>query len=173
MSMFFEILKSINNPNQQGSVDQLGSIMQTVQQLGSGNGLDANTIQQVISSLGSQVAPGLAKEAVGGGLNLENIIGQVAGGGSAMSALSSFLTPELQQQILQGISTKTGLDSGTLQTLLPKLLPVVMGLLNFGANKSGGGGVNSVLTAFLDSNSDGQTDLGDVIKFAGRFLNPA
>jgi len=41
-----------------------------------------------------------------------------------------------------------------------------------GASTSGVGGSNSLLNTFLDSDRDGDTDLGDVFKFANRFLNP-
>ena len=38
MSLFFDVLSAINNPNQQGSVEQLGSVVESLQQLASRQG---------------------------------------------------------------------------------------------------------------------------------------
>ncbi|HEY9736123.1 MAG TPA: hypothetical protein V6D06_07565, partial [Trichocoleus sp.] len=43
----------------------------------------------------------------------------------------------------------------------------------YGCGQTGAGSGNSLLNAFLDSDRNGRTELGDVVKFAGRFLNPA
>jgi hypothetical protein len=83
------------------------------------------------------------------------------------------LTGPLQSQIVGGLASKTGLDSNMLQGIVPKLLPVVMGLLNMGKPTGSMGGGNPLLKAFLDGNGDGNTDLGDVFKFANRFTNPS
>jgi hypothetical protein len=58
-------------------------------------------------------------------------------------------------------------NASAIQSMLPALLPAIMGLLNMGAGKTGG--TNSLLSAFMG----GGNDLGDVFKFANRFLNPA
>lgn len=47
-----------------------------------------------------------------------------------------------------------------------------MGLLSIGAKPGMAGGGNALLNAFLNSGGSGTTDLGTVMKFAGRFLNP-
>jgi hypothetical protein len=60
--------------------------------------------------------------------------------------------------------------------LVPALIPVVLRMLNMGKAQTSVGQIasNPLLTSFLgDANQDGSTDLGDVMKFAGRFLNPA
>ena len=94
-----------------------------------------------------------------------------AGTNVGAGALQSFLTPQLQQQIIQGVAQKTGLGTSTLETLVPSLLPAVMGFLNMGASTSGAQGANPVLNAFLDAGQGGNSDLGDVVKLANRFLN--
>ncbi|UBF26350.1 DUF937 domain-containing protein [Kovacikia minuta CCNUW1] len=171
MSVFFEILSAINNPNQQGSIDQLSQVVHSVQQLGAEQGISSSTLQTVLSSLGGLLAPALKQQgAVAGGLPLDNLT-ELAGAGMGAGVLSSFLTPELQQQIVQAIAQKTGLPAGTLQSLLPGLISAVTGFLSMGAGKSGVPGSNPVLSAFLDSDRDGDIDLGDAFKFATRFLN--
>jgi hypothetical protein len=185
MSMFMEILKSINNPNQPASVDQLGSVLNTVQQLGGNSGLKPEMLQTVISGLGGAVLPALKQQQAAGGDGLTAMLGQLAGNsgmlgnlggmlggnaGGASSALSALLPPQVQQQVIQGLAQKTGLNASMLESLVPTLLPAVMGFLNLGAGKPGSNQPNPVLTAFLDANGDGATDLGDVLKFASRFL---
>ena len=172
MGLFFEMLSAINNPNQQGSVDQLSTLMNTVQQLGASRGVDASTMQTVMSTLGEFILPALKQQnATTDGQSLNNLVGQSAGTNAGAGALQSFLTPQLQQQIIQGIAQKTGLGTSTLETLVPSLLPAVMGFLNMGANTSGDRGANPVLNAFLDAGQGGNSDLGDVFKLANRFLN--
>jgi hypothetical protein len=54
---------------------------------------------------------------------------------------------------------------------LPLLIPVVLKFLQQGNTKQTGAGRNSVLSTFLDSDGDGDTDIGDAMSIAGRFLN--
>jgi hypothetical protein len=179
MGLFFDVLSAINNPNQNANVDQLSSITNTVQQVAASHNIEPSTMQTIMSSLGGALRPALRQQASSGGIG--NMLGQLAagqmaGGGGGLGALSSFLTPQLQQQIAQTISQRTGLGAGTIQTMLPALIPVVMQLLNMGAPKSSMGATgmaaNPLLASFLDSDRDQDVDLGDVFKFAGRFLNP-
>ncbi|MBF1999646.1 MAG: DUF937 domain-containing protein [Synechococcales cyanobacterium M58_A2018_015] len=173
MGLFFEVLSAINNPNQQASVDQLSSITNTVQQLAASRGIEPSTMQTVLSGLGSALRPAMQQQARGGG-SLENLMGQLTGASGGLGALSSFLPPQMQQQLVQGIAQKTGISAGTLEGMLPTLIPVVMNLLKMGNSTSGGGiGSNPLLRTFLDSDNDQDVDLGDVFKFANRFLTPA
>lgn len=174
MGLFYEVLSAINNPNQQASVGQLGSIMNTVQQASAGHGLDASALQSIASLAGNYLRPALQQQGAtaGAGNLLGGLMGQVAGTNPSLAALNSFLPPQLQQQMIQGIAQKTGLNATVIAGILPTLIPAVLGLLNMGAPKPGAQGSNPLLGAFLDSDRDGDTDLGDVLKFAGRFLNP-
>jgi hypothetical protein len=174
MSLFFDVLSSINNPNQGGSVQQLGQLTNTVNDLSKTNGLNPSAMQGIMSSLGPVLRPALQEQMKGDSNVLENMMGQVTGGGDVglgAGGLGSMLTGPLQSQVVSGIAAKTGLDSNMLQGIVPKLLPVVMGLLSMG--KPTGGGSNPLVKAFLDADRDGDTDLGDVFKFANRFMNPA
>jgi len=53
--------------------------------------------------------------------------------------------------------------------LVGSLAPLLLKFLNLGSSSQGVGS-NPILTTFLDSNHDGNVDLGDALKFAGRFL---
>ncbi|PSB01591.1 DUF937 domain-containing protein [Merismopedia glauca] len=170
MGLFFEILSAINNPNQNGSVDQLSTVMNGLQQVG-GDRIDPNTMQTVLSTVGGFLAPSLKQQMLGGALPVDGILSQLTGGNIGSGLLSSILTPQLQQQIAQAVAQKTGMDATMIQTMLPSIVPAVLGFFKMGEATPGSGASNSVLQAFLDSDRDGDTDLGDVFKFAGRFLN--
>lgn len=171
MGLFFEVLSAINNPNQQGSAEQLGSLMNSVQQLGAGRGINAPTLQTALSAVGSFIQPALKQHATGDDRSLNQMVSQLADSTAGTGALQSVLTPQLQQQMIQMVSQRTGLSDNTLQSLLPGLLSTAVGFLNMGANKPGVPGSNPVLSAFLNSDRESDTDLGTVFKFASRFLD--
>ena len=78
----------------------------------------------------------------------------------------------MQEQLLQGVMQKVGLNSEQAQGLLNNLMPMLLQFLHLGAPAPGSsGGGNPLMSAFLDSDHDGDVDLGDAFKFAGRFLN--
>ncbi|TVP70161.1 MAG: DUF937 domain-containing protein [Leptolyngbya sp. LCM1.Bin17] len=174
MSLFFNVLSSINNPNQQGSIDQLSSVMNSVQQLTASQGLKQDQMASVLNSLGGALQPALKQQsATMGGGQMDGLIGQLANAGGSLTGLQSAIPPQMQQQLIQSVAQKSGLNAGMVQAMLPKLLPMVMGLLGMGAAKPGATqGGNALLDAFLNSGSGNSTDLGTVMKFAGRFLNP-
>ena len=165
MGLFFDVLSAINNPNQSGSVEQLSTLTNSVQQMGAGNGLNASTLQTALSTIGGLLLPVLKQQSAAPG----GMLNQVADAGAG--SLPSFLTPQLQQQIVQAIAQKTGLNAAMLQPLLPGLISTAMGFLNMGASKPGVPGGNPLLNTFLEGDRDGSNDLGDVLKFANRFIN--
>ncbi|MBD2230130.1 DUF937 domain-containing protein [Phormidium tenue] len=172
MSLFFDVLSSINNPNQQGNIDQLSSVMTAVQQLASSQGMSHDQIVSILNALGGTLQPTLKQQAATLGTGqLEGMLGKLSGSGGA-AALAAAIPPQMQQQMIEAVAQKSGLNAGTIQTMLPKLLPVVIGLLGMGAAKPGAvSGGNPLLRTFLDSGASNSTDLGTVVKFAERFLN--
>lgn len=173
MSLFFNVLSSINNPNQQGSVDQLSSVVGSLQDLASSQGIDNSQMVTMLNALGGALQPVLKDQAgaLGGAGQLEGVLSKLAGSGS-MAMLQAAIPPQIQQEIIQSVAQKTGVNAGMIQSMLPKLLPVITGLLGMGSTKPGVAGKNSLLDAFLNSSGQGNaTDLGTVMKFANRFLN--
>lgn len=194
MGLFYDILSSINDPNREGSVEQLGSIVNNVQQLADNYGVDASTMQTVISTVGKQMRSALTQESSGGTQQLGDLLGNMAGSGIGqlgqgqlgnlgdlvgggnfnMAAIESLIPAQLRQQMVLGIAQKTGMNMDSIKDMLPTLIPTVLNLLKMGAGNSGAPNINNpLLQSFLDSDGDGDTDMGDVLKFANRFLNPA
>ena len=197
MGLVFDILSSINNPQQQGSVDQLSTLLGGVSKLAATQGLDANGTQSLLSNVGGVVRSLLKdKAATTGTGDLENLIGQAASdnvlgnlvgqlaGGTGVgnllgkvlggnAALESLFPDGVQEQISQTVAQRSGLGPSVIKSLLPALLPIVLGLLKMGSGKQGGLPTkNGILNAFLDSDRDGDVDLGDAFKFGMLFLNP-
>jgi Bacterial protein of unknown function (DUF937) len=192
MGVFFELLSAINNPEQKANVNQLSQVTNTIQQLTKSNGIDPAMAESIMSVVGENLRSAMQQQGDsprdrGGSSQLSNLIGQVAGGNNPLSgaigslgggnlgvgAIQSMIPPQIQQQMIEGLVKKTGLSANVAQSILPALLPAVFNLLQMGASKSGTQGANNpVLNAFLDSNNSGGADLGDVLKFANRFLNP-
>jgi len=197
MGLIFDVLSSINNPQQQGSVDQLSTLLGGVSKLAATQGLDANGTQSLLSNVGGVVRSLLKdKAATTGTGDLENLIGQAASdnvlgnlvgqlaGGTGVgnllgkvlggnAALESLFPDGVQEQISQTVAQRSGLGPSVIKSLLPALLPIVLGLLKMGSGKHGGVPTkNGILNAFLDSDRDGDVDLGYAFKFGMRFLNP-
>lgn len=170
MGLFFDVLSAINNPNQQGSVSQLESITGALQQVSSSQGIPPGALQSVVSQLGPLLLPALKQQGAGG---LGSVLSQLGAAGGTATALQALFPPAAQQQFAQVISQKTGISSTVILSALPVVIPAVLSLLNMGSGKPGTTVDNPLLSSFLDGNGDGSTDLGDVFKFANRFLNPA
>jgi hypothetical protein len=86
------------------------------------------------------------------------------------SAIGNLFTPQLQQQMVQTVSQKTGISSSVLQMAIPLLIPVVLNVFKMGGGSSGKLDTNSLLSTFLQGD---RADLGQVMQYADRFLNPA
>lgn len=173
MSLFDQIMSAVANPQQQASTNQLGSILGVAQQLAGNQGIDPNMTQTVMSLLGGYVRSSLQnQQATQGSGHVQSLVNQFAGLGSNPQAVSALFPGGAQQQVSENISQQTGLNAGTIQSMLPVLVPLVLNLLQSGSVQQGGQSAgNPVLNAFLDADRDGDVDVGDVMGMAGRFLN--
>jgi hypothetical protein len=78
-----------------------------------------------------------------------------------------FGAPQIQQ-IVQEVERRTGLSSGTVQAMLPILVPIVLKFLQTGTSTTPSQGSNPVLNTFLDADGDGDVDIADALRMAGR-----
>lgn len=172
MGLFDQIMNAIDNPNQQGSTSQLDDILNTVQQLSNSTGTNPSTMQSALGMVGNYVRSALQeKQANYGNEQAQAVVNQYSGTSPNPQAVASLFSPVMQQQVANAIAQRTGLDTGMVQQLLPLLVPLVLNLLQIGANaqnpQTGG---NSVLNSFLDSDGDGDVDITDAMHMAFRYL---
>lgn len=180
MGMFDIIAGAIANPSTQGSNSQVASILGAVQQIaGQQQGLNTAASPALMSTVGSFVRSSLQqKRQTQGNSAVESLINQFAGTSPNANAVQALFNRGQQEQVAGAVSQKTGMTSQAVIALLPVLVPLVLNLLKTGASKtesaagsSGGNlGGNPVLSAFLDSDRDGDVDLGDIMSHASRFL---
>jgi Bacterial protein of unknown function (DUF937) len=172
MSLFEQILSAVSNPQQQASADQLGNILGVAQQLSSNYNIDPEMTQTALSVVGGYVRSALQEQqSAAGSDQVQSLVNQFSGLGSNPQSVNALFSPAQQQQVANEISQRTGLNAGTIEALLPVLIPLVLNLLHGGANTQGDQSSNPVLNAFLDANQDGSLDMGDVMGLAGQFLS--
>jgi hypothetical protein len=172
MGLFDQILGAVANPNQQGSLGQLGGIINTVNQLSDRTGADPSTIQSVLSIVGGQVRSALQnKQATDGNEATQTLVNEYAGTSPNPQAVDSLFSSDMQQQVAEVAAQRTGLDTGMIQQLLPLAVPLVLKFLQSGANaQNPQAGGNPVLNSFLDADGDGDVDIADALQMASRYM---
>lgn len=172
MSLFDQILSAIDNPNQQASPDQLDHVLAGVQQVSGQYGVSPSVTQMLLTMVGNQVRSSLQQRRNSQSMEqTQATVNQYSGTTPNTQAVQELLSPMQQQQLTQSAAQQTGLNAGTIQAMLPILVPLVLNLLQSGASTHGPQSVNPILNTFLDSNQDGTVDMGDVVGLAGRFLS--
>lgn len=172
MGLFDQVVSAINDPDKQASAAQIGQVFSAVQQMGQQSNTSPDAMQTAASVLGSYMRSSLQETRNNqGDAAVQALVQQGTQSGLAGQVLGQLLNSGQQAQVVQAISQKTGMNSQQIQAMLPMLVPVVMQMLNSGANRQGAasGGNNPVLSAFLDADGDGDVDMGDMLKMAGRF----
>jgi hypothetical protein len=171
MGLFDQVLGAIANPNQQASPGQIGEILSTVNQLSNNANTDPSTIQSVLSIVGNYARSALQQKRQNEGeQQTQGFINQFGGTNPSTQAVQLlFSTPQIQQ-IVQEVAQRTGLSSGTIQAMLPILVPLVLKFLQTGNNTQQPQGSNPVLNSFLDADNDGDVDIADAMQMAGRYM---
>lgn len=163
MALFDQILSSVTNSNEEGGLDQLLGIANTIREISNSTGTDTSTMQSLLSVVGKQVHSSLQEKQANDGIEaVTDLVNQFAGISPDLQAVNSLFSPEIQQQVTEIAAERTGLDGEMIQQLLPSLVPLILNFL-----QSGG---NPLLTQFLDADGDGDVDITDALKLASRFL---
>ncbi len=172
MALFDEIMGAIANPHQQASTDQMGTMLNMVQQLAGNHGMGTGTTQAIMSALSGHVQSALqGQQAEGGSEQVAGLLGQFAGTNPNAAAVGALFPGEQQQAVVQAVAQKTGLDTSMIESVLPALVPLALNMLQSGANHNQAApGGNPVLNAFLDSDHNGSVDLGDAMAMASQFM---
>ena len=171
MSIFNQILSAIDNPEMEASTGQLGSILDTVQQLSGSTQTKPDAIQSAMSIVGSYTKSALQQKRNNGNMAQVNQLVNQFGGTRANSQVMSALFNNNQiQDMIQKISLRTGLDSKVILSMLPVLVPLVLNMLKTGNKKGNVQAQNPVVSSFLDADGDGDVDLADAMGMASRYL---
>ena len=171
MSLFEQIINAIDNPTQQASPSQLGDIVGTVQQLSNNANTDPSTIQSVLSIVGGYARSALQQKRNNEGQEqTQDFVNQFGGTNPSNQAVQLLFGTSQIQQISQEVERRTGLSAGTVQAMLPILVPLVLKFLQTGSNSQNPQGANPVLNTFLDADNDGDVDIADAMRMAGRYL---
>lgn len=171
MGLFNQILSAINDPEKQASTNQIGNIVSTIQQLSSNYDAQPNGIQSAMSIVGKYTRSSLQeKRQHDSEESVQNLINQFAGTQANNQALQLLFSNTQLQQMIGEIEGRTGLSKGTIQGILPVLVPLVLNFLKTGANKHNSLGNNPVLNSFLDADGDGDVDIADAIQMATKYL---
>ncbi|MEL6383036.1 MAG: DUF937 domain-containing protein [Cyanobacteria bacterium J06626_18] len=171
MGLFDQVVSAINDPDKQASASQIGQVFSAVQQMGQQNNTSPDAMQTAASVLGSYMRSSLKETRNSQGeAAVQTLVQRGTQSGLAGQVLGQLLNSGQQAQVVQAISQKTGMNANQIQAMLPMLVPVVMQMLNSGSSRQGAPtGNNPVLSAFLDSDGDGDVDMGDMLRMASRF----
>lgn len=171
MSLFNQIVNALDNPEQEASTNQLNNILDTVQQLSGNYQTQPSSIESAMSIVGNFTRSALKdRKTQGGEPQVQQLINNFAGNQASSQALRALFGNSQLQAMTQQISNKTGLNAGVVQAMLPVLVPLILNLLKTGQNNRSSQPSNPVLNSFLDTDGDGDVDLGDAMKMASRYL---
>ena len=173
MGLFDQIINAIDNSNQEASSGQMATILSTMQQLSDSYGADPSTVQSVLSIVGNYVRGALQqKRSTDGNEEAQAVVNQYSGTYPNPQAVHTLFSPNQEDAIAQDAAQQTGLNVGTIQEMLPIVIPLVLNLLQTGTHQQNPqGGSNPVLSAFLDADRDGDVDIADAMQMAGRYLS--
>lgn len=171
MSIFNQILSAIDNPEREASTNQLGSILDTVQQLSGNYQTNPDAVQSAMSIVGNYTKSALRQQrSQGNSAQVNQIINQFGGTRANSQILSTLFSTSQVRDMVAQISRRTGLNAGTITAMLPILVPLVLNLLKTGNKRGSIQDSNPVASSFLDSDGDGDVDLMDAMGMASRYL---
>ncbi|MGK7908152.1 MAG: DUF937 domain-containing protein [Synechococcus sp.] len=185
MGLFDQVVNAIADPGKQASTGQLGGILNAVGQLASSQQADSSSTQQVMSVVGGFLRSSLQeRRATDGEDAVQNLVQQFSGTTPNPEAVNALLSPDQQSIAVEQASQATGLNTSTIQSMLPMVVPLILNLLQSGGQNSNaaaalagalggsqGGQGNPVLNSFLDSDGDNDVDIADALSMAGRFMS--
>lgn len=171
MGLFDQVMKAVADPSRQANIGQLSQILGSAKQIANENNADADTMKQAMSIIGSFVRSSLNDtRRVQGNDAAQSLIEEGATNGTAV--IPKLFNNAQLTEMVSAVTQRTNLNTNQVQGILPMVLPLVMQFLSSGNAKGGAAQTNSnpILTAFLDSDSDGDVDMGDVLGMASKFM---
>ncbi len=165
MGLFDQILGAVAGASGQQN-NELGTIMNVVGQLSSNHGVDPSMMNGLLTTVAAQVQTALQNHP-----NPQQAVADLQGTEHNPGAVDALFGGQ-QGQVTQAVAQQTGLNASTIEAMLPTLIPVVMSMLHQGggSGQAQSGQGNPLLNAFLDADHDGDTDISDMLNFAGRYM---
>ena len=171
MSLFNQIINALDNPEQEASTNQIGGILDTVQQLSGNYHTQPSTVESAMSIVGNFTRSALREQRNRRGEpQVQQLINSFGGNRASSQALNALFSSSQLQDMIGQISSRTGLNARTIQSMLPILVPLVLNMLKTGRNTRTTRAGNPVLNSFLDTDRDGDVDVADAIRMASRHL---
>lgn len=173
MGLFDQVINAIDDSNSAASSGQIATILNTIQQVSDSYSANPSTVQSVLSIVGNYARSALQqKRATNGDEEAQALVNHYSGTYPNPEAVNTLFSRPQQEQLAQDAAQQTGLNMGTIQQMLPILVPLVLNLLQSGSQaQNPQSGRNPVLNAFLDADRDGDVDIADAMKLAGRYLS--
>lgn len=173
MKLFERIADAVNSPEREASTGQVDSTLSIVQALAQSHGISPEATRTIASIVGGYIRSNLKDTRKDQGeAQAESLVNRYSGVSPDQSSVQALFNDQQRSEMVQKASQRTGVHAGAIQAILPILVPAILNLLKTGAvSQSGSRKGNSVLSAFLDSNRDGDVDIGDAIAMAGEYLN--
>ncbi len=165
MGLFFDVLSTINDPSQQGDIDQLATIARTIEELTTSQQMADWQITLILLTLGDQLSSLLAqRRQASAAIEVVSLVRTIAIAPEPLTPLNDLVPHSTQQQLSQVIAQTTTMPVDAVAPILPGLLIAVIQLLHMGTTINEDH--NTLLEPFLENGHE----LADVLRFANRFL---
>lgn len=174
MSLLNTILSSINDPARQTQATDLSGLLKAFSGGDSAGNVSASSASDLAGVVGGLLKPVLVKtQAQSGFSGVESLLNSLQQNASP-EGLKTVLGNSQIEQLIHSATQKTGLNSQTILSLLPTVIPAVAALLQSGKNTGATGTSslvnNPILAQFLDSDGDGDVDMADIVRLGSKFL---
>ena len=138
-------------------------------------------------TIGSALKPALREAGQHGGIEgIDALLGSLKQNANSPQGLERTLGRERMDQMVNKAQQQSGLPVDSIMSMLPVILPALVGLLQSGTRQGSAPGVqqtgatagdplaglasNPLLKGFLDSDGDGDVDMQDLVRLGSQFL---
>ena len=195
MNFFDVLVSSIQDPQAGTQKSDLEGLLGAL--LGGAPGTTPTQARQIPSgaaeglagTIGSALKPALREAGQRGGLEgIDALLGSLKQNANSPQALERTLGRERMDQMVTQAQQKSGLPVDAIMSMLPVIIPALVGLLQSGARAGAAPSApaartgataddpfaalasNPLLKGFLDSDGDGDVDMQDLVRLGSKFL---
>jgi hypothetical protein len=195
MNFFDVLVSSIQDPQSATQKSDLEGLLGAL--LGGAPGAAQTQARQIppgaaeglAGTIGSALKPALREAGQQGGIEgIDALLGSLKQNANSPQALERTLGRERMDQMVTQAQQKSGLPVDAIMSMLPVIIPALVGLLQSGARAGTAPSApsartgataddpfaalasNPLLKGFLDSDGDGDVDMQDLIRLGSRFL---